>query len=101
MKVVPIKRNVTPGRLGAPGAEVVPQWMTFILGAMLTLVMPSILYCAVIGQLWPLCVMACNEALGAALGLLLFKRSNGRFASCVPETCLPRVKSAGGMKMAA
>lgn len=58
----------------------------FYAGVVLTLLMPTLLYCYVIKQLWPLWVMVSIEALGAILGFVLFKLPPDDFPSCVPVT---------------
>jgi hypothetical protein len=74
----------------------------FMAGAGLTLLGPTLLYCAAIGQLWPLYLMAVNEILGVVLGVLVFKKSSEIFLSCVPVTCVPNIpRGAGGLKRAA
>ncbi len=67
--------------------------MKFFAGAALTLLAPTLLYCAASNQLSPLYLMACNDALGALLGFVLFKRSSVGFLSCVPITRVPNVPS--------
>lgn len=58
----------------------------FYAGAALTLLAPTLLCCAGMNQLWPLWVMASNEALGAILGFAMFKLQSGGVPSCVPLT---------------
>jgi hypothetical protein len=79
----------------------VRERLGFLLGATLTLVLPAALYCAAVGRLWPLLLMICDETLGAALGLLLFRRSRGGFVSCVPKAGTPSGARAAGLKLAA
>lgn len=71
----------------------VPDGVKFFAGAVLTLLMPTLLYCAVSGQLLPLYLMACNESLGAMLGVLMFMRASTVFISCVPATRIPKAPS--------
>jgi hypothetical protein len=77
----------------------------FCAGAALTLLVPTLLFCAVIGQLWPLWVMACNHALGVTMGFVMLKRMSAEgFPSCVPVTRtrkVPRDVSAAELKKAA
>ena len=63
---------------------VVPEGIKFAAKAGLSLLVPSLLFSVVSGDFWPLCLMAANEALGALLGLLLFKQARGGVLSCVP-----------------
>jgi hypothetical protein len=82
----------------------VPDGVKFIAGVMLTLLLPTLLYCAASGQLLPLCLMAGNEVLGGALGVFMFLKSSAGFTSCVPVTCVPNVPSgsrSAGLKRAA
>lgn len=73
------------------------ELVEFCAGAVLTLLMPTLLYCAVIGQLWPLWVMACNDALGVAMGLVMLKRmSSEGLPSCVPVTRTQKVIRGAG-----
>lgn len=81
-----------------------PEEVTFLAGAALTLLAPTIVYCAVVGQLWPLFLMGCNGGLGAVLGLAMFRKSPRGFTSCVPATRIPPVPSganSGRLKEAA
>lgn len=88
----------------APRNEVVPVGPKFLAGVALTLVLPTLLYCAAIGQLWPLYLLALNGALGTMLGLAMFKKLPYSFLSCVPVTFspnVPRGASTVGLKKAA
>jgi hypothetical protein len=71
----------------------VPEWVKIFGWVMLTLFMPTLIFCAVSGQLLPLYLMACNEALGAVLGVFMFIRSSDGFLSCVPATRIPDIPS--------
>jgi hypothetical protein len=84
--------------------EIVPEALKFLGGVALTFLMPTLFYCAVSGQLWPLYLMACNEMSGAIAGYLLFKNSSDDFVSCFPVTRVPNVPSGTntiGLKKAA
>lgn len=58
---------------------IAPDEVNFIAGAALTLFVPTLLFCLVINQLWPLYVMACDEALGVVLGFVMFRKPSGGF----------------------
>lgn len=67
--------------------------MKFLAGAALTLLGPTFLYCVVSGQYWLLYLMACIEAVGAMLGLVMFKKPSGNLLSCLLITDIPDVSS--------
>ncbi|HEV7890143.1 MAG TPA: hypothetical protein VGP08_05870 [Pyrinomonadaceae bacterium] len=101
MKVILIRRknNFVGYSRGNGGTHDGAQ---FIALAGITLLGPTLLYCAAVGQLWPLYLIAANETLGVALGVLMFKRSPESYHSCVPVTRAPDLPGdAGGMKLAA
>jgi hypothetical protein len=66
------------------GNEIMSDAVKFCAGAVFTLLLPALLFCVVINQLWPLYLMACDEAVGVALGFVMFRRSSGRLLSRVP-----------------
>ena len=104
MNVIPMRRRTAPGDHYTRGNEVISDGLTFLAGTALTLLAPTIAYCAVAGRLWPLCVMGCNEALGVVLGLVMLRKSPASFLSCVPATRIPPVPSGanhGRLKKAA
>jgi hypothetical protein len=69
----------------------------FYAGAALTLLVPTLLYCAVIDQLWPLWVIVCNDALGVTMGFMMFKKmSDEGFPSCVPVTRIRKIPHGAG-----
>lgn len=100
MKVVSIQRKSVLGPYYSPSNELVPEGVTVLAGMALTLLAPTIIYCAVVGRLWPLYIMGCNEGLGAALGLVMYKKSSDGFSACIPSARIPPA-SAGGLKKAA
>lgn len=61
------------------GNESQYELVEFCAGVALTLLTPTLLFCIVIGQLWPLWVMICNEALGAVAGFVVFKKASVGF----------------------
>ncbi|HEX8474635.1 MAG TPA: hypothetical protein VF666_11420 [Pyrinomonadaceae bacterium] len=91
MKVVPIRRREFLGGYSSQGKETVPEWAKFLAGATLTLLAPTLLFCAISGQLLPLYLMATNEALGVVLGFVMFKKTSVGFLSCVPFDRVPKV----------
>jgi len=91
MSVVSIKKKMVLGDYYSQDNEIVSEGMKFFAGAALTLLAPTLLFCAVIGQLWPLYLMACDEALGAILGFVMFKKSSDNFLSCIPVNYIPHV----------
>jgi hypothetical protein len=101
MKVISIRRKQFLGDYPR-GGEAVPEGMRFAVAVGLVLLGPTLLYCAVLGHLWPLYVMGLNGAAGAALGVLMFKKSRTHFTSCVPATRVPDIpRGAGGLGLAA
>lgn len=93
MSVIPMRCRTVPGERYPRGNEVIPEGMTFLAGAALTLLAPTIGYCVVVGQLWPLYVMVCHRALGAVVGLTMFRKSPPGILSCVPASRLSPVPS--------
>lgn len=104
MKVAPFRRKEFLGEYSSPGEETVPEGAKFLAGAALTLIVPTLLFCAVSGQLLPLYLMAANEALGVAWGFMLFKKSPVGFLTSIPLTRNPNAacdKNAAERKKAA
>ena len=64
--------------------ESVREPIEFCTGVALTLLVPTLFYCVAIGQAWPFWLMACNDAVGVALGLAIYKMSSDELPSCVP-----------------
>jgi hypothetical protein len=93
MGVVSIRRKFILGDYYSQDNESVSDDVKFFAGAVLTLLAPILIYCAVIGQLWPLYLMAIDETLGVILGVVMFKRSSNNFLSCVPATYIPDIPS--------
>ena len=104
MKVVSIRRKQFLGGYMSQRAEVVPEWVRFIGGALLTTLGPTLLYCAASSQLGPLYVMGCVAALGAALGGIMSTRPADNFMVRIPLTGVPdspRGSVTGNLKKAA
>ena len=59
--------------------------VTFFAEAVLVLIVPALLLCLVLGQFWPLLLVAGSQTLGGALGVVRFKNSFDAVQSCVPE----------------
>ena len=74
MNVVPIRSKEFLGEYSSRDKETVPEGAMFLAGAAVTFLAPTLLFCAVIGQLLPLYMIAANEAFGAALGFAMFNR---------------------------
>lgn len=78
----------------------------FCAGATLTLLLPTLMYCATIGRLWPLSAMVCKDALGIMVGLVMYRnrKSSSSFIPCVPVArlrALPRSARTDELKKAA
>jgi hypothetical protein len=104
MKIAQFRRKEFLGAYSSPSEETVPEGAKFLAGAALTLIAPTLLFCAVSGQLLPLYLMATNEALGVAWGVLMFKKSFVGFLTSIPLTRNPKAardKSATEKKKAA
>lgn len=89
MKVARFRRKEFLGEYSSPGEETVPEGAKFLAGAALTLIAPTLFFCAVSGQLLPLYLMTANEVLGVALGVMMFKKSSVGFLSVIPLTRNP------------
>ena len=94
MRVIPINSKLFLGGCYPRGKETLPEEVKFLAGAALVIFAPALLYCAVIGQFWPLWLMACDAALGCVLGLVLFGKSSDGFPSCVPRTSIAKSQRA-------
>lgn len=70
----------------AQGNAVVVDDIKFFTGAAVTLLAPTLLCCLVLGQLWPLYLMTCSEALGTTLGIIKYRKPTAGFLSCMPAT---------------
>jgi hypothetical protein len=104
MSVISIRRGQFLGDYFSRGSEIVPEGVPFLAGAAFTFLVPTLLYCAVIEQLWPLYLMACNGVVGTTLGFVLFKKPSAGFPSVVPMSRIPNTPggtSAVGLKKAA
>lgn len=102
MNVTSIRSRRAPGGEGAARAVAVPGGLRFLGGAALLLLLPTLLFCVVVGEWWPLLLMAFNDALGLVLGLALYAGTTARPPACVPETRLERVsEDTGRVKKAA
>jgi hypothetical protein len=64
--------------------ERVPEGLKFLTGAVLTLWVPTLIFCWVTGQAMPFYLMVCTEVLGVSIGILMYKKRPDTFPSCVP-----------------
>lgn len=71
----------------------VPEGAKLLASAVLVHWGPALLYCSITGQMLPFYVMACNQALGIALGVLRYKKQPGESLSCVPLGLVPHAPS--------
>jgi hypothetical protein len=92
MKVISIRRKQFLGGYMSQRAEVVPEWVGLLAGASVTIIGPTLIYCAVSFQLLPLYVMACVVALGVMAGGIMFRRGGNDLLLCIPMTGVPRVR---------
>jgi hypothetical protein len=62
----------------------VPEELKFFIGIGLTLWLPTLMACYVIGQALPIYVLVVVELLGVLIGVLIFKQPSDGLLSCVP-----------------
>lgn len=74
MKVVSIRSKMLFNFYDPRAEELVPEGVKFLAGAVLTFWTPPLMFCYVVGQASPFYFMIFCEALGALLGLLIYKR---------------------------
>jgi hypothetical protein len=84
MKVESINSRKRFGDYSPRANESVPEGMRFFAGVALTLWVPILLVCYVIGQALPAYVIFGNGVLGTLLGIRMYKRASSGFLSCVP-----------------
>jgi hypothetical protein len=60
------------------------EGLKLLAGVALTCWVPPLMYCSVTGQSLPFYAMLADEAIGVALGLLLYRVKDDRILSCVP-----------------
>lgn len=89
MSVVSIDSKMPLKFRGPRAYKRAPEGMKFIAGAVLVHWGPALMYCSVIGDALPFYLMACNHALGVALGILRYARQPGERLSCVPLDLIP------------
>lgn len=87
MKKRETESDAEPGDFGSKGML---EGAEFAAGVAVTILIPTLLYCAVTREIMPLYVMACNWVLGSVAGLILYKLSSGSVVSCVPVTRVHR-----------
>lgn len=94
MRVIPFDSKL-PVKFRGPRAQgKVPEGMQLLAGVALIFWGPPLLYSAIIGHPLPFFVMACNEALGVLLGILLYRKHSVEQLSCVPAGYVPEVPRA-------
>lgn len=71
--------------------EFVPEDVKFFGGVALTLLLPTLFYCVVIGQLWPFYLMTFEGAFGTILGFAMFTMPAKGLLSCIPFERTPKV----------
>jgi hypothetical protein len=71
--------------------ELVPEGIKFFALVALTCWIPTIAFCLVINQSAVSYGMACHQALGGLLGVLIYKKSSNHFLSCIPIHQVPVV----------
>jgi hypothetical protein len=62
----------------------VPEELKFFIGVALTLWLPTLMACYVIGQALPIYVLVVVEVLGVLIGVLIFKQPSDGLLSCSP-----------------
>lgn len=92
MKVESIDSRM-PFKFCGPRTSEVSEGIKLLAGVVLTWWAPSLLYCSVIGQVFPFYLTACTQAVGVLLGLWMYKRQSERNLSCVPRRRIPNIPS--------
>jgi hypothetical protein len=88
MNVVSIQRKqrkIFLSDYSSSGKKGLVKELTFLAGAALTLLLPTLVFCIAIGQFLPFYFIALNQAAGIALGIVLSKKSPKYFLSCIPN----------------
>jgi hypothetical protein len=104
MSVILIRKKAYLAYLSNINDKASTDGVKFIAGSVVTLLVPIIFFCVVVGEIWPFLLMGSDYLLGAIIGFLMFKRSSGAILSCVPLTSAPNVlgsASLTGLKLAA
>jgi len=70
-------------------------------GWLLTIISPTLLYCATIGQLWPFWLLAVEIVLGTVVGYLMFRLRSDRTAPVIDLNKPPRVAHVQELRKAA
>jgi hypothetical protein len=92
-RVISMRSKLFLGGYYLRSNSILAELVMFLVGAVLTLLAPALLYSLVIEQPWPLYLMGCNVVLGFMLGLIMFKSPSDGFPSCVPLTLVPDAPS--------
>src|SRR5215210_5839179 len=66
------------------------EGLELLAGVTLTCWVPPLMYCSVTGQSLPFYAMLADEAVGVALGWLLYRVKDERILSCVPAVSRQR-----------
>lgn len=83
MKVESIRSRMLFGNF-YPQAGGQPEGLKFFVSATVALWGPPLFFCYVIGDVSPLYVIFCTQALGLLSGVLMYLRRPGPVAVCVP-----------------
>lgn len=104
MKVLAIQSRQFLGDYKLQSAEIVPEWIGFLVRTAVPIFAPTILYCVLSLQLWPLYVMSGVVTIGVMIGTAMFYWPGEGYLQSIFETGIPSAPSGtreGGLKMAA
>jgi hypothetical protein len=85
----------------ADGNEMLIENVRFSAVAAFTLLGPTMLFCIVFGQFGLFYLVAGSQTVGAAIGVMKFRKSLNHFLSCIPLTFVPRGTTTAEWKKAA
>jgi len=98
MKIEQIKSRRLFGDFFPRAPELVPEGVKILVGLALTCWIPTIMLSLVTNQSVLIYGMVCDEALGALLGILIYKKASYGFLSCVPIHHIPPVPGDGAIR---
>lgn len=98
------KGNLLPIGRDSLGNEAVLDHLRFAGVAAVALLAPTLLFCVVVGHLWPLYLVAGSEVIGATIGIVNFKtpmESFPSFLQAAKVATIPKRVSAARLRKAA
>jgi hypothetical protein len=81
----------TSFKFAAPRANEAPEGVVLLSGLVLTVWLPTILWCSVLNELLPLTLIAVTELIGGIVGLALYTNPPLEPPRCVPLRIAPVV----------